>query len=222
MFAAATQLYRSLVCRVGGLASADDGPLLGNGCMVSAHHAVTARHVWSNVRDQFHGPSIIKWDGIFRCKVIFESVEADVLLLEVVGRIATASIAAPPAAYPAVSSQWPQLGQSVGILTRMQLPHPTGNMDYVVFSEAFISINMKNTPTDPNFFSLSGGIFQRGSSGGPVYGTDGSLIGVIVQSNQFVADLYHPIPALMNLPLISPLLPFRDLVAGLQHGSVSG
>jgi hypothetical protein len=98
----------------------------------------------------------------------------------------------------------------------MSLRNPGEEQRYSAFSQASVSMHLKKKEGDPPWIAVSGGIFQKGSSGGPVYTADGKLLGVIVQSHQFVADFDHTLPTIINTPVVAPLNSFLGVVNKCQ------
>jgi len=220
MFVTATRQYWSLLCNVGGGSSTDKGKLHGLGCLLSPNHAVTARHVWDDVKGRYQWPVILKYDGLFRCRIVHDAVDLDVMFLEADACLDGSSSRQAPTQYPQVYPDWPPYGLSVGFLTRMTLRNSgVEEQRYSAFSQASVSMHLKKKDTDPPWFAISGGIFQKGSSGGPVYTADGQLLGVIIQSHQFVADFDHQLPTIINTPVVAPLYPLLSVVKGLRSNA---
>ena len=85
---------------------------------------------------------------------------------------------------------------------------------YTTFSSA--SVSMMLWGEDAPLYALDGGIMQKGSSGGPVFTSDGSIVGIIVQSWQFPVDLGHPQFRIETLPVMSALYHSADLIDDIQ------
>jgi hypothetical protein len=102
-------------------------------------------------------------------------------------------------------------------LTTIRLKDTAGKQSrYNSFSQASISMLMKDADSEHPKFALDSGIIQEGSSGGPVFTAEGYLVGVIVESLQFVVDQSHPLPNIVTLPIMSALYRFRDIIGEIQ------
>ncbi|MGD9873386.1 MAG: trypsin-like peptidase domain-containing protein [Kiritimatiellia bacterium] len=219
MYKTATNLYWPLLTNVGGGTDATPGKLHGFGCLLSPSLVISARHVWREIEHRYSWPVILKNDGLFRCDIVLEDELQDIIILRTVQCMRTCESLAPPSGYPQVARGHPQLGTSAGFITRMTLRDAIkGEQSYTAFSESSVSILLKKADNEPIHFMLSGGLFQKGSSGGPVYTPDGTLIGVIVQSMQFVTDFDHPMPAIITAPVIAPTCVYANRIEELKKG----
>ena len=62
---------------------------------------------------------------------------------------------------------------------------------------------------------LTGGLIQKGFSGGPVFEENGNIIGVLIQSLRFPLDLDFPTISIATMPIMSAVFPYRDDILGL-------
>jgi Trypsin-like peptidase domain len=218
MFAKATSMYWRLQCNVGGGSATVKGKLHGLGCLLSDTLIVTARHVWSEHAAKYSWVVVLKHDGLFRCSIVQESEKDDLLFLRAEDCLdATASKQA-PAEYPQIYASIPVCGLSVGFLTWVIIAESGGaEEDYAAFSHCSVAMySKKKKVDDPPLIVLSGGIFQKGSSGGPVYTPDGRLVGVIVQSWQFPTSRNHRFPTIVTAPVVMPLASYANIIAQMK------
>jgi len=118
--------------------------------------------------------------------------------------------------FPSIFPVAPSWGLSVGCLTDVDLDSSDGKRcSYTAFSPASISIMSNDLGV---FFTLSGGLIQKGSSGGPVFTPDASLVGVISGTMRFSLNAGHHVPVVPILPVMSALWTIRDAVAKFFHG----
>jgi hypothetical protein len=218
MFRDAARQYWSLKCNVGGGNDVQKGKLHGLGCLLTPRHILTAGHVWENISDRYSWPVVLKHDGLFRCTVLHHDPGIDLMLLQCTDKLAPGELSE-PASFPAVYPDFPWWGQSVGFLTSLHLtmtgPKPRSCTS---FSQASVSMFV-NDEESRNLFVLDGGTIQKGSSGGPVFTAKGELVGVIVQSFQFVPDQDHPLPHVVTLPVMSAVLPLNKMIAELKKST---
>ncbi len=199
---------------VGGGSSSVKGKLHGSACLLTPTTLVTARHVWSEIANRYDWPVVQKHDGLFHCEKVHEDDAADILFLKTTDKIAECDLGA-PTYYPTLHPNIPSFGLSVGFLTAIRLHDEPGGPKsrYTAFSSASVSMLVSGRgPNRPPRFALDGGISQKGSSGGAVFTPNGAIVGVIVESWQFSADFDHPLPAIVTLPVMSPLYRFREII----------
>ena len=214
MFQKACQIFWDVNCQVGGGKNQKQG-LHGMGCEVSPLHILTARHVWEETSAQYDYPIVMKHDGIFRSEVAFESADHDLLLLKCKKKISDCNFQKPQS-YPKIFGKSLSLGVSVGYITALHLPQPSGDTSrHTCFSSTSVSFDFKDAKTQTRLIVLGGGIMQKGFSGGPVFTVDGSLVGIIVQSLQFATDCGHFSATSYTLPVMSPLFPFKSKIESL-------
>jgi hypothetical protein len=198
LFSDACRLYWSLKCHVGPAQTAR-----GLGCALTPRHVLTAKHVFGDDPR----PTVASSLGIWSCRVLREWPDADLAVLEQRELLRPADMSEPKR-YPEVSSKMPGLGQSLGYLAELHAPKAC-----TYFAQGHVAFFQKGE-ADELLFGLAGGLIQRGFSGGPVFTPAGQLVGVIVQSFQFVADLEHR--AVVSLPLFSPLARIAGELADLS------
>lgn len=217
MYKKSTAMYWPLLGKVGGGTKEALGTLHGAGCLLSSTLLITARHVWREIESQYEWPVIGKHDGLFRCTIEHEDALQDVLILRTTERIIESKGLNGPQTYPKVSTSLPALGESVGILTRLDLnDREEGPVRFTAFSEASVAICLKQG-SGPTHLMLSCGLFQSGSSGGPVYSPNGTLIGIIVQSMQFALEVKNPSSLKVTAPIIAPVYLYARIIEQLKQ-----
>lgn len=204
MFTNACRFYWNLVCSVGGGSTTIKGKLHGKGCLLSPNHAITALHTVTDMFQRYTWPLLMKHDGLFKCEVVLESKGLDVALLKTTEKIEDFTLDQ-PLGYPTIFSSNPFLGLSVGFIGVISLEGETENERHTTFSQASTSYFFGDKQSDGLRYALTGGFVQKGFSGGPVFGTNSELIGLIVMSKRFALDMEQPLASLYNLPVMSPL-----------------
>lgn len=214
MFSEAAGLYYGLHCTVCGMVQPGAPAVHGLGCLISPEHLITARHVWREVVQKYDQPVILKRDGLFRCSVVAENADADLIFLKTIHCVERNDSGKPPAEFPPVHPVPPSWGMSVGFLARMS----AGREVRAAFSMASVSfMDFSGESTRPRFWGLSGGLFQKGALGGPVFTAEGNMVGLIVDSYQFRPDPDHPESPVVLVPVMSPLWPFKEQLNGLRE-----
>jgi hypothetical protein len=194
---------------VGGGSRDVRGKLFGKGCWLSETHVLTAQHVWSAIRDEYEWPVAIRYDGLYRCEVVFEQADADLLILKAVAKLARADLSQ-PTTYPGVSANQAFLGKTVGYLATLKIPKAGETDHHTYFASASVSMFLNTGPSKGLYLALTGGLIQRGFSGGPVFEENGDVVGVLVQSLRFPVDLENPMLSIATMPIMSPVLPHRN------------
>lgn len=211
MFTNACKLFWNLTCNVGGGSRRQSGQVHGLGCAISDRHVLTAQHVYSQ-----HGYEwliVIYAEGVWRCRIVKEWRNHDIALIEKEKLIKEAPLDHPNA-FPELYTSMPSWGQSLGYLAWLTTRKPQGKDHSVTYfgqgHVAFFELEGEEAP----LFALAGGTVQKGFSGGPVFTSKGHLVGIIVRSFQFVADLNHPVPQIVSMPLVSPIAPLCKALEG--------
>ncbi len=213
MYKSSTSMYKPLLCNIGGGTDLSPGNLHSFGCLLSSSLIITTSHSWREIEAKYDWPVVSKYDGLFQCAIEYEDVKQDVLILSTNKLIRSCEGIDSPSSYPNISSTPPLLGESVGFITRLSLRDDSGELRPTTFSESSIAMYVKGTP---GHFMLSGGLFQKGSSGSPVYLPDGTLIAIIVQTTQFVTDTVHPYPAIITAPVVAPVCLYATKIEELK------
>jgi hypothetical protein len=216
MFADSAKLHFLTCCDVGAGSRDVRGQIFGKGCWLSETHVLTALHVWREIRDEYEWPVAIRYDGLYRCEVVFEQADADLLVLEAVAKLEHADIAQ-PAKYPGISSNQPFLGKTVGYLASLKVPKGGVTDHHTYFASACVSMFMKTGSSKALYLALTGGLIQRGFSGGPVFEENGNVVGILVQSLRFPVDLDNPMLSIATMPIMSALFPHRNEIISLVN-----
>jgi hypothetical protein len=205
MFTKACSQYWDLQCYVGVGSLSSQGSVDGIGCLLAPDIIITARHIFNNTRQLNKWPVVAKFDGAFKCSIIYESKAHDIALLKTVEKVDNLEHRK-PSKYPVVSTKRPSLGNTAGYLSRLYTYKQTGGTDsYSYFSQGCISFMHPGDADNISFYGLTGGIIQRGFSGSPVITADGKLIGIIVQSLRLVTDSKDIHGSVTYVPVMSPL-----------------
>ena len=121
MFDDACSLYWDVQCSVGGGNPDSDGKIFGMGCLVTPTVVITASHVYRLIEKDFSWPVVRQFDGFYRCEIVFDSPDHDVMALRPVERIRVAEGKA-PARFPHVFRTVMRHGLLVGYLANNVLP----------------------------------------------------------------------------------------------------
>jgi hypothetical protein len=112
----------------------------------------------------------------------------------------------------------------VALLTRIGRLEGEGESRHLAFSAASSSILCGVVDDRPRWVELSGGIFQSGTSGSPVYLPNGDLVGVIVRSCQYAMNPGEGMMAFVHASVVAPLYPhaasIRAAVEWVNYGRV--
>ncbi|MDX6289986.1 MAG: Trypsin-like peptidase domain [Blastocatellia bacterium] len=209
MFLESAKLHFSTQAHVGGSSANKNAIMYGKGCWLSKTHLLTACHIWRQVRQEYDWLVAIRYDGLYKCAIVFESAEADLLLLKIDKKLADADLSIPQQ-YPPLSSRKSFLGQTVGYIASLKIP-ANENSGHTYFSMASVSMLMDGGQGVLRF-ALTGGLIQKGFSGGPVFEQNGDVVGILIQSLQFPLDPKDPRSSIAIVPIMSPVFPFRDVL----------
>lgn len=207
MFLESAKLHFSTQAHVGGSSSNGRGRTYGKGCRLSETHLLTASHVWQQAKQEFEWPTAIRYDGLYRCEIAFEHAGADLLLLRIDKKLTDSDLVVPDQ-YPKLSTRKPFPGQTVGYIASLKIPGDE-NSGHTYFSMASISMLVKSQPGTLRF-GLTGGLIQKGFSGGPIFEQNGNVVGIIVQSLQFPLNPADSRWSIAIMPIISCIDPLRD------------
>ena len=182
------------------------------GCLLNASHVLTARHVWRGIQNKYSWPVVLKFDGLFRCEVAFESREHDIMVLRTIHKLDDAQLSA-PAEYPALSDHPLDIGASVGIISALHLmASPTERNRYTAFASGSVAFFLPPEKGSAAAYVLSGCVVQKGMSGSAAFRPDGSLVGVFIQTFSFRADYEDARAPIYTLPVISPIRPVQSSI----------
>jgi|SRR5215218_876698 len=212
MFEEATRLHFSLKCSVGGGSREVMGKLYGMGCRLDHEHVLTARHVWREIQERYAWPVALTDDGLYKCKPVFEQHDADLLVLRATELLEEVN-SDKPIRYPKISSKPVFLGKTVGYLATLNIRELESSRTY--FSTSSLSMLMGEPGRKGLRIAMTGGLIQKGFSGGPVFDEEGDVLGVLVQSLRFPLDPDVPHLSITTMPIMSALFPFRDEIVSL-------
>ncbi len=84
MFEQAAQQHFEWHCQVGGISSDENGLCTGMGCFLAANIILSAAHVWESIRNRYEYPLVAHSSGGYRCEVLREWLDWDVIVLRTV------------------------------------------------------------------------------------------------------------------------------------------
>jgi hypothetical protein len=169
-----------------GVLPDDNIAVLGAGCLLTADRLITAQHLVLETQAAGGSLRVIKVDGSFECRVIWQNAASDLAILRTT-RCLQPSTQSLPAAYPHIASALPQQGMLLGYMaTLKRTGGAVTNNKY--FASGFVSF--LNYHRDKAIrYVLASGFIEAGFSGGPVFLPDRSLVGVLVSSCQFLSNI---------------------------------
>jgi hypothetical protein len=220
MFEQAAQQHFEWHCQVGGISSDQKGICVGMGCFLSKNIVLSAAHVWSGLHDSYEWPCVTHSTGGFRCEVLREWPDWDVIILRTIERILGPAVTKTPGtAHPTLSQEKMYLGREVGMFSRLDLTAEEGSRDSLsLFTSGRVSSH--HFPKSENQklkHGLANTVVQRGFSGSAVFLPDGSVVGVLVEGISFPIDLENLSWGRYVIPLVSPLYEIREEIAGLLN-----
>jgi hypothetical protein len=215
MFEQAARQHSKWNCSVGGRAT------VGMGCFLSDEIVLSAAHVLSGVERSSDSPCVVHTSGVFRCEILREWSDWDIILLRTVERIKDPAVTktpnAPPEPYPKLSQEKMYIGREVGMFSRLRLADQQGDHGSVsIFTSGRVSLG--RYPKDENqklMYGLSNTVVQRGFSGSAVFLENGSVVGVLVQTLTFPIDRQNLSFGRYAIPLVSPLYEIREEIGRL-------
>jgi hypothetical protein len=155
---------------------------------------------------------VLKFDGVFKCRVEFRAPHLDLLFLRTTDRLSDGALDAPDS-YPLVFQELPLLGTAVGFLSTIEIPSNGTEPERM---DVFSATSVAALDRDPLRLILSGGLIQKGASGGPVFKPDGQLVGILTNIWQFPLALGRQLPQIITVPLASPVYPVREVIQRMQ------
>jgi hypothetical protein len=229
MFEQAAQQHFEWHCQVGGISSDENGLCTGMGCFLAANIILSAAHAWESIRNRYEYPLVMHSSGGYRCEVLKEWLDWDVIVLRTVEQIrhrqGTDTANEARAAFPLVSKERMYLGREVGMFSRLStIDEQGGRESQSLFTSSRVSsVQWPKSEKEKFTYGLSNTVVQRGFSGSAVFLQDGSVVGVLVQCISFPIDLENFSWGRYVLPLVSPVYEIRDQIAELlaQEHSVN-
>jgi hypothetical protein len=221
MFEQAAQQHFEWHCEVGGVSSNGKGVCVGMGCFLSKDIVLSAAHVWGGVRHRYDSPCVTHSTGGFRCQVLREWSDWDVIVLRTVERIAgpqvPKTLGSVTNSHPTLSQDRMYLGREVGMISMLSWIDEEGSRDSrSLFTSGRVSSFHFPTSEDQKLkYGLANTVVQRGFSGSAVFLPDGAVVGVLVQFMSFPVDRENISWGRYLLPLVSPLHEIRDEIVGL-------
>lgn len=214
MFQSACAKYWNWQCSIGGGSSSHAGKIFGMGCLLSENYILSARHVWTGIQREYEWPVILKYDGLFKCEIAFESEEQDVILLKTVQKVKETS-SGQPTGSPKLSRKKMSVGDSVGFISHLKLFDVQNvKRGHTCFSHGYVAFFLQNTSPGVRY-AISSTVIQKGFSGSPVFYADCSLSGVLVETVSFRADLHEEGAPIYKLPVVAPIFPIFDQLSSI-------
>lgn len=209
MFDDACAMHWDAQCIVGGGGAAVAPKIFGMGCLITPEIGITASHVYRSIEANFSFPVVGRFDGWFRSEILFDSPQHDVMILRTIEKIKDRPGQPRPTRFPGLLRTPMRLGSVVGYLARLRMPNSQGGeTGHTYFAHGSASSLL---PADGNTIRvlITGGVVQKGFSGGPVFLPDGELVGVIVEALRFPIDPAAPLLTVHNFPIATPLAPVQ-------------
>jgi len=212
MFQRAAQEHFCWHCSVGGGSEDGSGKVYGCGCLLHPRYVLTAAHIWNGVRETHHWPIVTRPTGAFRCEVVQEWKEWDIMVLRLLQKLPRfPEEETVLQRYASLSDSRVFLGSHVGVISRLTLFDEFLSRDSKAhFSAGYVSMLWPAKDGQLEMHALSNIVVQRGFSGSPVFLPDGSIVGVLVQTISFPIDFEEPDGSRYVLPIMSPVLDIRD------------
>ena len=188
------------------------GKFYGMGCQLDGEHVLTARHVWQEIRERYAWPVALTADALYKCEPVFEQEDAELLVLRATERVQEIE-SSRLTHYPKVSSKPAFPGKTVDYLAKLEIRELDSSHTY--FSTSSLSMLMRGAGGKALHIAMTGGLVQKGFSGGPVFDEDGDVLGVLIQSLRFPLDPKVPHLSIATMPVMSALFPYRDEIVSL-------
>ena len=214
MFEESAKLHFLCKCNVGGGSPEVQGKLYGMGCLLDQNHVLTARHVWSTIKPGYGWPVVLKHDGLYKCQVVFEDQDADLLVIRATEKVVACELTPPPK-YPNLTVNAPFIGKTVGSMASLKVHGLDNEEGSTYFSMSSLSMFMSGTPGKALHIAMTGSLIQRGFSGGPVFEENGDILGVLIQSLRFPLDPSNPSVSFTTMPIMSAVFPYRAEIVSL-------
>jgi len=215
MFSNACDLFLPLFGGVGSItAGQPPGPLVAVACRISKSFVLTAQHVIAECANSGSLTSFIGRSGLLTCVPAWEDIESDIAILRVRHEV---PLPRQPTItqFPVLPTAPTGIGSSVGYLSILRRIDQSGDaFPTAYFGQASVS-TIETRERNNLRFMLSDGIMQSGFSGSPVFTSDGTIQGVIVQTVLFptVTGLGHQETQIK--PVFSSIWPFVDRIQTL-------
>jgi len=211
MFKNAFGFFTNIHCHVGGGTNNLKNKLYGSGCLVSEGIVISALHIYERIQEEYDFGIILKNDGLFRAEPILIFKESDIIILKCIEKLKVQNLGEvneyPPIEYPK-----PFIGTSVGYIGNLQINNERlKSKQATFFTQAFIS-SMIYSNEDSIFCALSGGVIQKGFSGGAVFTVDCKLIGIMTKRLSVFSHPDEMSGAKYELPIMVPLFQFQDKI----------
>ncbi len=189
------------------------GRIYGMGCVLDELHVLTAYHCWSSISDKYDWPVVLRLEGIFRCEVVFKSVNDDIAVLRCVERLDDRTRGTFKD-FPKFSEKNLFLGTSVGFISRLSLHSSFDeSTSHTHFANGTVSMLMPNKENTGIQYTISSTVIQKGFSGSAVFRTNGEIVGVVVQMISFAADISECNSQIFVLPVVAPVRPLIEEIS---------
>ncbi len=207
MFKDSAKKYYNWTCSVGGGSATVMGKIYGMGCVLDELHTITAHHCWTSISHKYEWPVVLREDGLFLCEIVFNSTSHDIIIYKSIKKLSDKPKGL-ISEYPNISEEHLFLGESVGFMSRLTTyVSYDKSTSHTHFSSGTISMFQKNEEQTAMQFVISSTVIQKGFSGSAVFTPDGSLVGILVQTLRFAADIEDPESEIYTLPVMAPIRP---------------
>ena len=223
MFESAAHNHLAWNCLVGGSSLGDTPQTLGMGCILDGRHVLTAQHLWLNNRHRYTWPAVVIDDDIFPCEVAFEESSSDIMVLRTIRKPFSSPQYCEPQ-YPNFSERQAVPGISVGLIARLLTSSEDSSETILLrhFVSGTVATVLPERASGVPRFAISGVCLQRGSCGTAVFASDGSILGVLVKTLWFPADLDATHGIWYALHIVSSIFPLiQDINPLITHSNHS-
>ena len=210
MFECAARKFFDWTSSVGGGSPTIKGKLHGMGCVLDKHHTITAYHCWSSIASRYKWPVVFRSDGIFRCEVVFKSIDNDIAILRSKEPIED-RVLMEFNEYPIISEKPFFLGSTLGFMSSLTLYESVNKKNlHTHFAMGVVSMLLPSKNSKATNYVMSSTVIQKGFSGSAVFRPDGGIVGIIIETLSFRADIFNTEAPLYVLPVVSSIWPLID------------
>ena len=185
MFASACKLIEPCLCQIFGVKPDDEIVVMGAGCLLAPNLVISARHLFTDAVKAGGELRISNRAGTYSADLVWKDPVLDVAVFRTTASLSKTDQTT-PTSFPKLATVLPEQGMLVGYMATLRREGgPVRNNKY--FSSGFVShLSHLNSPAVN--YVLGAGFMEGGFSGGPVFQSDGSLIGVLVCAFQIASQ----------------------------------